>query len=293
VNKTLRSFVVIGIAISIAVGLSVALAEGSISLFGLPAVVVCAIVSFAIQWLMFLPSFYFQTEHYFDLTGSLTYIGLIALLMFAGTEHDARSVLVSLLVIIWAGRLGNFLFLRVKKAGKDGRFDVIKQSWPRFLVTWTLQGLWVFVTLLAALVVITNRNSVPLGGFAYVGLFLWALGFGIEVVADSQKTVFNRDVANAGHFVNVGLWSWSRHPNYFGEIVLWTGIAVIAVPLLQGWQWLALVSPIFVTLLLTKISGIPLLEKRADEKWGEAPEYQAYKASTSVLLPMPPRGSNV
>ncbi len=288
-NKALRSVIAIAVALLIATGLSLALSEGSVSLFGLPAIVVCAVVAFVIQWLVFLPSFYFQTEHYFDLTGSLTYIGLILLLMFTIAELDARSVLVSVLVVIWAGRLGSFLFLRVKKAGKDGRFDLIKKSFPRFLVTWTLQGLWVFVTLLAALVVITNRNSLPLDTFAYAGVILWVLGFGIEALADSQKTAFNRDASNAGRFVNVGLWRWSRHPNYFGEILLWAGITVIAVPVLEGWQWLAFVSPVFVTLLLTKISGIPLLEARADEKWGQDAEYQAYKATTSVLVPMPPR----
>ena len=114
---------------------------------------------------------------------------------------------------------------------------------------------------------------------------IWLTGFTIEVMADRQKSRFRADPANRGRFISTGLWSRSRHPNYFGEITLWVGILLIAAPTLRGWQWVAVLSPLFVTVLLTRVSGIPLLEKKADTKWGDDPAYQEYKASTPVLIP--------
>ncbi|MFN8411704.1 MAG: DUF1295 domain-containing protein [Anaerolineales bacterium] len=190
-----------------------------------------------------------------------------------------------MLVVIWAIRLGSFLFMRIQKAGKDGRFDEIKPSFIRFLNVWTIQALWVTFTAAAALVAITTSVRKELDGFAIIGALLWMIGFTIEVAADSQKSRFNADPMNKGKFIQRGLWSRSRHPNYFGEILLWVGVAVIALPVLQGWQWVALISPLFVTLLLTRVSGIPLLEKRAYEKWGGQEDYETYKKNTPVLIP--------
>ena len=202
---------------------------------------------------------------------------------------DARSYLLLGIILVWAVRLGSFLFMRIRAAGEDRRFREIKPSFARFLLTWTIQGLWVSFSVAAGLAAITSTVRVGLDAFAVIGLIVWLIGFGIEVIADRQKSAFNATPANKGKFINTGLWSWSRHPNYFGEIVLWIGVAIIALPVLRGWQWATLISPIFIILLLTRISGVPLLEKRADEKWGGQPEYEAYKAGTSVLVPMPPK----
>jgi steroid 5-alpha reductase family enzyme len=156
------------------------------------------------------------------------------------------------------------------------------------LLAWTLQGLWVSITIAAALAAITSITRLDLGVFALVGFLVWLFGFGIEVLADRQKSMFRADPKNADKFINVGLWSWSRHPNYFGEIILWVGVAIIAIPILSGWQWLTLISPIFVIILLTRISGVPMLEARAKEKWGGQDEYEDYKARTSSLILKPP-----
>jgi steroid 5-alpha reductase family enzyme len=175
--------------------------------------------------------------------------------------------------------------LRVKQAGFDRRFAKMLDIPMQFFMTWTLQGLWVVVTLAAGLAVLTSP-AVPLDAWAIAGAVVWLIGFTIEVVADMQKSRFRE--GNKEGFITSGLWSWSRHPNYFGEIVLWIGIALIAVPVLSGWQWATMISPIFVIVLLTQISGVRMLESSAKKRWGDDPEFQAYKSGTSVLIPMPP-----
>jgi steroid 5-alpha reductase family enzyme len=264
--------------------------QGGYAVAGIPLFALCVALAFIIQWAAFIPAFLKQTEAFYDLTGSITYVTVMLVAVALSEEVDARSLLLLGMVAVWAIRLGTFLFRRIRAEGKDRRFDAIKPSFPRFLLTWTVQGLWVSLTLAAALATITSETKLSLGVFAVVGFAVWVMGFGIEVIADRQKSQFRAAPENAGKFINVGLWSWSRHPNYFGEIVLWVGVAIIALPVLRGWQWLTLISPLFVTLLLTRVSGLPMLEKRADEKWGGQPEYEAYKARTPVLVPRPPRG---
>ncbi len=280
-----NSLIVFPILILIGFLFALAGSQGGATIAGLPVFGLCIGLTFLIQWLVFLPSYWLQTERFFDMTGSLTYVSVILIALVTSANLDARSILLAVLVILWALRLGSFLFNRIHKAGKDDRFDELKPSFIRFLNVWTIQALWVTFTAAAALVAITTTVRKELDLFAIVGALIWALGFAIEVMADSQKSRFNADPYNKGKFIQTGLWSRSRHPNYFGEIVLWIGIAVIALPVLQGWQWVALISPVFVTLLLTRVSGIPLLEKKADQKWGGQAEYETYKKRTPVLIP--------
>jgi steroid 5-alpha reductase family enzyme len=281
---------VLGIAAAMLLVAVVAAAGGvgGAQVSGVSVFVCCAILALLIQWIAFVPAFLNQTEHYFDLTGSITYISLV-LLGLALSGVDARSLLISGLVLVWAGRLGSFLFKRVREDGSDKRFRSIKPDFLRFLMTWTLQGAWVLVTFAAGLAAITSSTSVTLGWLAGIGVTMWLVGFAIEVLADRQKRQFRRQADRETDFITNGLWAWSRHPNYFGEILLWFGIALIALPVLSGLQYLTLISPVFVIVLLTRISGIPMLERRADKRWGEDPGYQHYKRTTPVLLPKPPR----
>ncbi len=285
--RTTHRNALIAFPMLVIIGLLFALAgsQGGSSVFGIPLFALLVALAFLIQWLAFIPAFLRQTERFFDLTGSLTYISLVTIGILFAAAVDGRAILLWALVVIWAIRLGTFLFRRIHRAGKDNRFDDIKPYFIRFLNTWTIQALWVTFTVGAALVAITTANRKGLDLFALIGLLLWLLGFGIEVLADSQKSRFNADPENRGHFIRTGLWARSRHPNYFGEIMLWIGIAVIALPILRGWQWVTLISPAFVALLLTRVSGVPLLEKRADEKWGGQPDYETYKSTTPVLIP--------
>lgn len=276
-----------GFPVVVLFGVGMALAGGVYSSYsgGRPLFTQLIALVFLIQWIIFIPSFVFQTEKFYDLTGSLTYISVTLIAFYMNPNKDIRSIVLMALVLIWAIRLGSFLFMRIHKAGKDGRFDEIKPKFFRFLTAWTLQALWVTFTLSAALAVITSKIHKEPGIFLGLGLLIWIFGFSFEVIADLQKSRFRSQAANKGKFIQSGLWSHSRHPNYFGEILLWVGIAVIALPILQGWQWVTLISPVFVAFLLTQISGVPILEKRADAKWGGQDDYETYKQKTPVLIP--------
>jgi steroid 5-alpha reductase family enzyme len=288
-NQVAESSVAIPGATLLAAAVAWAGSQNGIRVGDLPLFAVAAAFAFIIQWVVFVPSYRAQTEHYYDLTGSLTYLTLVIATLLLTGSFDARSIVLTLLVSVWALRLGSFLFLRIKQQAVDTRFDAIKPSFNRFLMAWTLQGLWVFLTLSVALAAMTTTAPTQLGLAGFVGMALWAAGFAIEVVSDRQKRLFRQDPANAGRYITTGLWAWSRHPNYFGEILLWLGIALIALPALSGWQYVTLISPVFVYLLLTRISGIPPLESRAEERWGDDPEFRAYKARTPVLFPRPSR----
>jgi steroid 5-alpha reductase family enzyme len=288
-NPVVEALVAIVLALLVAAGVAWAGSQGGLAVGGLPLFALAAVVAFVIQWVVFVPSYRAQTEHWYDLTGSATYLTVVIGTLLLAAQFDARSLLLTLLVCVWAGRLGTFLFRRVRKAGVDTRFDDIKPSFVRFLMAWTLQGLWVFLTLGAALAAMTAAEAPAFGFIGWLGLAIWLVGFGIEAVADAQKQAFRADPANKGRYIDSGLWAWSRHPNYFGEITLWVGVALIALPALSGWQYVTLISPVFVYFLLTRVSGIPMLESSADERWGNEPEYQAYKARTPVLFPRPPR----
>lgn len=272
-------------ALLVGVAFAAAGSDGGRTLGGMPIFALTVILVFLAQWAVFLPSYLARTEKFFDLTGSLTYIAAILFAFLASPEKDARSLILTAMVVLWAARLGAFLFQRIHKAGKDSRFDDIKQSFSRFLAAWTLQGLWITFTMAAALAAVTSSQREPLGPFALVGGMVWLLGISLEAIADHQKKQFKANPDNEGKFIDQGLWSRSRHPNYFGEIVLWTGVAIISIPVLQDWQYLALSSPALVALLLMRVSGVPMLEKRSDEKWGGQPDYERYKEQTPVLIP--------
>ena len=282
-NKA-QPFIAIAAAVLLAVGLAAAVNPGSQDLLGVPAFGLCIAISFLIQWVVFVPAYLARSEKFFDLTGSITFISVGALAISAGGV-DLRSAVIVALVTIWAVRLGTFLAVRVHRAGFDRRFDRIKQSLPVFLMTWTLQGLWVSVTYSAGLAAITSTNQVPFGIVGVLGVAVWMVGFAIEVVADRQKTAFRANPDNAERFITTGLWSRSRHPNYFGEITLWIGVAIVALPALSGWQLVTLASPLFIWVLLTKISGVRMLEGGGHKRWGEDRAYQEYVKSTPVLIP--------
>lgn len=277
----------LGILGAIVGGVVIAVAGSveSVLLAGVPVFGLCVAGAYAAQWIAFGPALLLKTERHFDLVGSATFVAAIGFAYASRDGLDARSLLITGMVAIWAARLGTFLFRRIRRDGFDRRFTRLKTAAIPFLMTWTLQGLWISVTLSCALAAVTASATAALEWTAAVGMAIWGFGLAIEVAADRQKQRFRAAPQNADAFIDTGLWAYCRHPNYLGEILLWTGIAVVALPALQGFSYLTLVSPVFVWALLMRISGVPMLEARADRKWGGKPAYEAYKAETPVLMP--------
>ena len=281
----MKKLIFILLAVGLPLGVATLANPTGLILAGWPAMTALALGAFAIQWLAFIPARLFQTERFYDLTGSITYLAVTLAAISAATAPSGAQWLIAIMIFIWAGRLGSFLFRRIHAAGGDQRFDHIKVSSSRFFVAWTLQGAWVVMTSCAALTAILSAEQTAVGVIYVMGAVMWVAGFVIEVIADQQKSRFRADPANAGRFINVGLWARSRHPNYFGEILLWAGVAVMAIPYLSSTQWVVMLSPLFVYALLTRISGIPTLARRGQQLWGDDPTYQAYVANTPRLLP--------
>lgn len=285
----IRDFGAIALCILTAYLVAIAASVDGVFFSGIPIILLCAIVSFLTHWMIAAPSLITSSEKYFDFTGMVATLLVVLTAMFAllssGAQVSIRSVFVASFVSVWTLRLGIFLYKRIVKAGEDIRFRDIKKSLPKFLMTWTLSALWVFLTTVNAITLIALNPLEPIGIFFIMGALLWLLGFGFEVIADRQKKYFSEQPKNEGRFITQGLWSVSRHPNYFGEIILWAGIAIISLPFLSGWQYVTLVSPVFVFLLLTRISGLPFLEDKAEKKWGEDKDYIEYKKRTPILVP--------
>ena len=256
-----------------------------IAIRGVNAFTFILIVAVLLQIIFFIPSFLFKTEKYYDLVGSVTYITTISLAYFSVENKTMIDSIIYFYVMVWALRLGIYLFRRVRNDGKDVRFEKAKRHFFWFLQYWMGQALWVSLTACAAIIAILSPEEDTLPVLAMVGMALWLSGFAIESISDYQKRVFRKENNPSEAFIHTGLWARSRHPNYFGEITLWTGIAVIASNTLTGIEYITLISPIFVYILLTRMSGVNLLERIADERYGHLEEYQRYKRNTPVLVP--------
>ena len=242
------------------------------------------LIAFVIQWVLFIPAYLMQTEKFYDLAGSLTYISIISYVFYKSSEFNLGNLILSLFIIIWAVRLGSFLFFRIQKAGEDKRFRDIKPSPTRFFMTWTLQGMWVSICSACAITAISTSEGVIVNTLFFVGVITFILGFLIEIIADNQKTKFRSNPNNKDKFISTGLWSYSRHPNYLGEITLWTGVAIMSFSSLSGLQLITLISPVFTYFLLVYVSGVRLLEARGERKWGHLESYQEYIKNTPTLL---------
>ena len=255
------------------------------NLTGIQNITYAVLFIFLIHLLIFVPSYYFQTEKFFDLTGTISYVSSVLFIFFKSNTVDSinlGSLALSTFIIIWSLRLGTFLFLRIKKAGKDRRFNEIKKSFSWFFMTFSLSGMWVTICSICALTGIAN--GIIFSSTTIIGIIIFTIGFTIEIIADSQKTKFRAKNDNKDKFISIGLWKYSRHPNYLGEIILWLGISFISFSSLEGLQYITLISPIFTYLLLVNVSGINLLEKSGEKKWGHLDSYKSYKENTPRLI---------
>lgn len=243
-------------------------------------------VALGINLAMFLVAYKLQTDKLTDISYAVTFIVLALTALFLG-EPDAAKVIGAVMVCTWAVRLGSFLLYRVSKVGKDSRFDEIRGNFKKFLWFWVSQGFSVWVILIPILLLAGSKHT-AFSALSILGLLIWAGGLALEAVADLQKFWFTSDPKNKGKWIDEGVWSTSRHPNYFGEISVWVGVYLFAVSSLETWQVVvAIASPLFITSLLLFVSGIPKLEKSADERWGGKAAYREYKRRTSLLVPSP------
>ncbi|MBM3456156.1 MAG: DUF1295 domain-containing protein [Bacteroidetes bacterium] len=264
------------------------LVYGIALLTGLPVIEKAVLIAFLIQWICFVPAYFFQTEKFYDLSGSGTYlfmVGFVSFQSYSSLNLNSASMLLATCISLWAIRLGSFLFSRIHRAKEDKRFRDIKPVATRFFMVWTLQGMWVCMCSMCALTAIASQSGVLPNGFFYFGLLVFGLGFGVEISADWQKSNFRKNPENKEQFISSGLWKYTRHPNYFGEIVLWTGISIMSFSSLSKWQYITLISPFFTYFLLVYLSGVRILEASGMEKWGHLESYQQYIRSTPSLVP--------
>ena len=275
-KNSLLNYIISFIAVLISVSLGI--------LTGIDEVRNGIILSFIIHWLLFIPAYVFKTEKFYDLTGTISYISIVLYVLLSSTDGiiNFGNMIVSSLIIMWTIRLGTFLFTRIKKAGEDKRFREIKKSFSWFFMAFTISGMWVSICAICALTGISN--GIELTGVTYIGIVIFIIGFALEIISDNQKTSFRKIESNKDKFITTGLWKYSRHPNYLGEIVLWTGVAIISYSSLEVYQMFTLVSPMFTYLLLVKVSGINLLEKSGEKKWGHLDSYKSYKENTPRLI---------
>ena len=268
--------------------LSFAFSYGIAHLTGSVIVKNAVLLAYVIHWIAYIPAYMFQTEKFYDLTGSVTYLSVVwfvFLSTYKSISLNFGNLILVLLISIWTIRLGLFLFMRIHKAGEDKRFRTIKTSASQFFMTFTISGLWVTLCSMCALVAISSPEGLVMNALTYIGIILFIIGFGIEIVADNQKTAFRSIEANKDSFITSGLWSKSRHPNYFGEVLLWFAIAVISFSSLEGLQLITLISPVFTYILLVYVSGVRMLEDMNDKKWADNEQYKSYKKNTPMLFP--------
>ena len=276
-NASLKELIFAGIAFTVTYSIAIAT--------NLDIVINAVLLAFIIQWILFIPAYLLQTEKFFDISGSITYISVVSYCFFNNYDLEnlnIGNVILSIIIIVWALRLGSFLFIRIKKAGEDIRFREIKKSPTRFFMTWTLQGMW--VSLCSACALAGIAKGIIINSYFYFGLAVFLIGFIIEIIADNQKTKFRSDPENKDKFIDSGLWKFSRHPNYMGEILLWSGISIISLSSLEGMELATLISPLFTYLLLVYVSGIRILEHNGDKKWGHLDSYKSYKKNTPRLI---------
>ena len=277
------------ICVLIPSSIAYAISDNSLLINDVPVIYYCIAISYLIHWIVFIPSYLQKTEKFYDFTGMIAYLSIIGFALYQKKQIlgsiDFDSILVGILISVWTLRLGMFLFYRVFKVGEDDRFEAVKTSASRFFIWFTVSGLWVSLTSIAAMNILTTKIDHNNYYFVYLGALVWLFGFLFEVISDYQKMKFKNIPDNKNKFIDTGLWSLSRHPNYFGEIILWIGVFIITLPSISGIDYITIISPIFVYFLLNKISGINLLEIKAQKRWGELESYKEYRSKTPQLIP--------
>ena len=246
-------------------------------------------VSLGIQAALFIVAAAFRTDKVTDLSYGLTFIALALLLIGDEVRWLTPATALALMVVLWGLRLAVYLFYRILRVGRDARFDGVREHFWKFAQFWFLQGVAVWIIMLPTTLwfALPDAND-GWSGWMAAGALIWLAGLAIETVADAQKFVFKSREGMRSRWPDHGLWRYSRHPNYFGELLCWWGLFAFVAPELGWWALAGAAGPLTITGLLLFVTGIPTLEASAQRKWGGDPAYVAYRLRTNRLIPWPP-----
>lgn len=249
-------------------------------------ILLALLISFLIQVFFFALAAINKTDKFTDLSYGLTFIAIALFFLFRSRFHLLQITLF-LMILFWGLRLISYLFMRILKIKKDSRFDEIRDNPLKFAQFWFFQAISVWVIMLPAVIVLTTDGMIKFTTISILGLAVWLVGLMIEATADQQKFEFKNQPENRKKWTNAGLWQYSRHPNYFGEMLCWWGVFIFCLPILSGLEYIAVISPLYITTLLLFVTGVPPLEKRYDERFKDNEKYQEYKQRTNLLVPLP------
>jgi len=252
-------------------------------------IILALIISLIIQIIFFSIAASLRTDKVTDLSYGLSFILISWIIFLIKQQFSVFNIILLMMITFWGIRLITYLFIRINKIGKDKRFDGIRENFAKFAVFWTFQAISIWIILLPATISLSNQVNNKKVVLSFIGLFIWGIGLLIETTADWQKFVFKNDPKNKGKWISTGIWKYSRHPNYFGEMLCWWGIFIFVLPNFSGLQYLSIIGPLFITFILLFVSGVPILEKKYELRYKDNPNYQKYKQRTNLLVPLPPK----
>ena len=244
------------------------------------------VICLGIQAIFFAFAATLRTDKVTDLSYGLTFVIVAGVLLLQGDARQRPQLVLAAMVALWGVRLAGYLLFRIIHMGRDKRFDGVRENFWRFFRFWFFQGVAVWIIMLP--VIVWFGTPGPWNALMTAAVIAWAIGLLIETAADAQKFAAKRRPGGESRWMDTGLWRYSRHPNYFGELVVWWAVFLFVASDLTGAQWLTIAGPLAITFLLLRVTGIPTLEASAAKKWGDNPDYQAYVRRTSRLLPWPP-----
>ena len=243
-------------------------------------ILVSLLITVCMQLSFFAIAYKLQIDKVTDFAGTSNFLVLAIFTLWLGGDFSFPKILASLMLALWSLRLGIYLTYRIMVWGEDNRFDELRSKFWSFFGFWVYQILWVFLTSLPVIYFNSLDSPTELNTLGIVGIAMFGIGFIIESWSDYTK--FNHKL-HGEKWCNTGLWKYSRHPNYFGNLVLWFGIFIFCCN--YGAPLWTIIGPLWTAFLLIFVSGLPFLEASADKKYGEDPEYLQYKSNTSILIP--------